>query len=90
MILEFIKLFDLKLNFLNVFNYISFRSVLAIITSLGFSLFFGSIFIKLMGDYSFSQFVREVRSRSSKKKWYANYGRPVDNYFNNFISHFVV
>jgi phospho-N-acetylmuramoyl-pentapeptide-transferase len=67
MILEFIKLFDLQLNFLNVFNYISFRSVLAIITSLGFSLFFGSIFIKLMGDYSFSQFVREYGPDHLKK-----------------------
>ena len=59
MILELLRYLQLDLNFLNVFNYITFRAVLAIITALGFSLFFGSLFIKIMGEYSLSQYVRQ-------------------------------
>lgn len=59
MILDLIQFLNLKFNFLNVLNYITFRSVMAIITSLAISLFFGTIFIKTMGEYSFSQYVRQ-------------------------------
>jgi phospho-N-acetylmuramoyl-pentapeptide-transferase len=67
MVLELIKLLELKSNFLNIFNYISFRSVLAIITSLGISLFLGPYFIKLMHQYSFSQYVRQFGPDHQKK-----------------------
>jgi len=67
MILELLRYLQLDLNFLNVFNYITFRAVLAIITALGFSLFFGSLFIKIMGEYSLSQYVRQYGPDHQKK-----------------------
>jgi phospho-N-acetylmuramoyl-pentapeptide-transferase len=58
MILELIKLLDVKINFLNVLNYISFRSVLAAGTSLLISFLLGPWFIKKLGDLSLSQYIR--------------------------------
>ncbi len=58
MLLEFFRWLAEDFGALNVFNYISLRAVLAVITSLVVSFMLGPWFIKKLGDYSFGQYIR--------------------------------
>jgi len=59
MLLELFKWLSQEINSFSVFNYISLRAVLAVITSLLVSFSLGPWFIKKLGDYSFGQYVRD-------------------------------
>ena len=58
MLLEFFRWLAEDFGAFNVFNYISLRAVLAVITSLIVSFVLGPWFIKKLGDYSFGQYIR--------------------------------
>ena len=58
MLLEFFRWLAEDFGAFNVFNYISLRAVLAVITSLIVSFMLGPWFIKKLGDYSFGQYIR--------------------------------
>ena len=58
MLLEFFRWLAEEFGAFNVFNYISLRAVLAVITSLLVSFMLGPWFIKKLGDYSFGQYIR--------------------------------
>ncbi|MDC0877303.1 phospho-N-acetylmuramoyl-pentapeptide-transferase [Methylophilaceae bacterium] len=58
MLLEFFKWLAQDYGSFSVFNYISLRAVLAVITSLVVSFLFGPWFIKKLGHYSFGQYIR--------------------------------
>jgi phospho-N-acetylmuramoyl-pentapeptide-transferase len=58
MLLELFRWLSTDIPGLNVFNYISLRAVLAVITSLLISFCFGGWFIKKLGEYSFGQYIR--------------------------------
>ena len=58
MLLELFRWLSESFSSFNVFNYISLRAVLAVITSLFVSFTFGPWFIKKLGDYSFGQYIR--------------------------------
>ena len=52
MLLELFRWLSSDIQGFNVFNYISLRAVLAVITSLLISCCFGGWFIKKLGEYS--------------------------------------
>ena len=58
MLLEFFKWLAQDYGSFSVFNYISLRAVLAVITSLVVSFLLGPWFIKKLGHYSFGQYIR--------------------------------
>lgn len=58
MLLEFFRWLSDSFSSFSVFNYISLRAVLAVITSLFVSFTIGPWFIKKLGDYSFGQYIR--------------------------------
>ena len=58
MLLELFRWLSLDIPGFNVFNYISLRAVLAVITSLLISFCFGGWFIKKLGEYSLGQYIR--------------------------------
>ena len=58
MLLELFRWLAEDYSAFNVFNYISLRAVLAVITSLLVSFIFGTWFIRKLGDYSFGQYIR--------------------------------
>ena len=58
MLLELFRWLSTDIPGFNVFNYISLRAVLAIITSLLISFCFGGWFIKKLGEYSLGQYIR--------------------------------
>ncbi|MBC67266.1 MAG: phospho-N-acetylmuramoyl-pentapeptide-transferase [Rhodobacteraceae bacterium] len=58
MLLELFRWFSTDIPGFNVFNYISLRAVLAVITSLLISFCFGGWFIKKLGEYSLGQYIR--------------------------------
>ena len=58
MLLELFKWLSADIQGFNVFNYISLRAVLAVITSLLISFCFGGWFIKKLGEYSLGQYIR--------------------------------
>ena len=58
MLLELFRWLSTDIPAFNVFNYISLRAVLAVITSLLISFCFGGWFIKKLGEYSFGQYIR--------------------------------
>ena len=58
MLYEFLKWLSNDYTMLNIFNYLSLRAVLSVITSLTISFIFGGWYIKKLGDYSFGQYVR--------------------------------
>ena len=58
MLYEFLKWLSNDYTMLNVFNYLSLRAVLSVITALTISFIFGGWYIKKLGDYSFGQYVR--------------------------------
>jgi phospho-N-acetylmuramoyl-pentapeptide-transferase len=57
-----------ELNFLNVFRYITFRIILASLTSMILWFFFGPRFIALIKAYQIRQYIREEGPASHKKK----------------------
>jgi|TARA_B110000037_G_scaffold214617_1_gene270777 phospho-N-acetylmuramoyl-pentapeptide-transferase len=68
MLLEFFRWLAEDFGALNVFNYISLRAVLAVITSLVVSFMLGPWFIKKLGDYSFGQYIRADGPEGHLKK----------------------
>jgi len=58
MLLELFRWLSTDIQGFNVFNYISLRAVLAVITSLLISFCFGGWFIKKLGEYSLGQYIR--------------------------------
>jgi phospho-N-acetylmuramoyl-pentapeptide-transferase len=58
MLLELFRWLSADIQGFNVFNYISLRAVLAVITSLLISFCFGGWFIKKLGEYSLGQYIR--------------------------------
>ena len=58
MLYEFLKWLSNDYTMFNVFNYLSLRAVLSVITALTISFIFGGWYIKKLGDYSFGQYVR--------------------------------
>jgi phospho-N-acetylmuramoyl-pentapeptide-transferase len=58
MLLELFRWLSSDIQGFNVFNYISLRAVLAVITSLLISFCFGGWFIKKLGEYSLGQYIR--------------------------------
>jgi phospho-N-acetylmuramoyl-pentapeptide-transferase len=58
MLYEFLKWLSNDYSMLNIFNYLSLRAVLSVITALSISFIFGGWYIKKLGDYSFGQYVR--------------------------------
>ena len=58
MLYEFLKWLSNDYTMLNVFNYLSLRAVLSVITALTISFIFGGWYIKKLGDYSVGQYVR--------------------------------
>jgi phospho-N-acetylmuramoyl-pentapeptide-transferase len=58
MLLELFRWLATDIPGFNVFNYISLRAVLAVITSLLISFCFGGWFIKKLGQYSLGQYIR--------------------------------
>ena len=58
MLLEFFRWLSTDIQGLNVFNYISLRAVLAVITSLLISFCLGGWFIRKLGEYSLGQYIR--------------------------------
>ena len=58
MLLELFRWLSADIQGFNVFNYISLRAVLAVITSLLISFCFGGWFIKKLGQYSLGQYIR--------------------------------
>ena len=58
MLYEFLKWLSNDYSILNIFNYLSLRAVLSVITALSISFIFGGWYIKKLGDYSFGQYVR--------------------------------
>ena len=58
MLYEFFKWLSIDYSMFNVFNYLSLRAVLAVITALSISFLFGGWYIKKLGEYSFGQYVR--------------------------------
>jgi phospho-N-acetylmuramoyl-pentapeptide-transferase len=59
MLFELFKWLSVDFTALNVFNYLSLRAVLAVITSLLISFTFGNWYIKKLGEKSFGQYVRK-------------------------------
>ncbi len=68
MLLEFFRWLAEDFGAFNVFNYISLRAVLAVITSLVVSFMLGPWFIKKLGDYSFGQYIRADGPEGHLKK----------------------
>ena len=58
MLLELFRWLSTDIQGFNVFNYISLRAVLAVITSLLISFCFGGWFIKKLGEHSLGQYIR--------------------------------
>jgi phospho-N-acetylmuramoyl-pentapeptide-transferase len=58
MLLELFRWLSIDIPGFNVFNYISLRALLAVITSLLISFCFGGWFIKKLGEYSLGQHIR--------------------------------
>ena len=58
MLLELFRWLSIDIPAFNVFNYISLRAVLAVITSLLISFCFGGWFIKKLGEFSLGQYIR--------------------------------
>ena len=58
MLYEFLKWLSNDYTMLSIFNYLSLRAVLSVITALTISFIFGGWYIKKLGDYSFGQYVR--------------------------------
>ena len=77
-LLNYVELF----GFLNVFKYITFRTGLAVFTSLVIVLLIGGPFIKLFSDRKILNPIREdgPSDHIIKKNWYTYDGRC--NYFN--------
>jgi len=69
MLYEFLKWLSNDYTMLNVFNYLSLRAVLSVITALTISFIFGGWYIKKLGDYSFGQYVRAMAPPHILKKW---------------------
>jgi len=59
MLLELFRWLSSDIQGFNVFNYISLRAVLAVITSLLISCCFGGWFIKKLGEYNLGQYIRD-------------------------------
>lgn len=68
MLLEFFRWLSDSFSSFSVFNYISLRAVLAVITSLFVSFSFGPWFIRKLGDYSFGQYIRSDGPEDHLKK----------------------
>ena len=69
MLYEFLKWLSNDYSMLNIFNYLSLRAVLSVITALSISFIFGGWYIKKLGDYSFGQYVRANGPLHILKKW---------------------